>query len=440
MPPVTVHKSMARSLLLLPLLLLLLQAAHCLPPSAVQDSDTAEASYALGERLLARAHAGGMLAGMPAASNSGSSSSGSSSSSSGSNSGATGDADSRAGDYEKAADYFFAAMLRRQPGASFEIEGVFMKLALCYRGVGKPEGLYLRIGQGYIKQGDLLLARQMGASALEINPASAPAHLLLAASYAADQGDKYSSEGDTQARLGHLQTAEQLAPRDWEVTSQIGNVLWEMRKYAPAAAYFTRSYQLNASFIEARAYAIYTRSSICDWGRGGAQYDEDMRTLVLLMRYEERVAENATKAAIARARGSGDNDTDISNSDSSTTSTTTSSTSTTNSTRSSSSSSSSSSSGSKDRYYPPAVQASVVQPHMALGFDIPADLKLQAARSHARYLCWYMCWYMLVYCGICWYMCWYIGIYVGIYVGILWYMLVYIVVYVGICWYMCWYM
>ncbi|CAM9113709.1 unnamed protein product, partial [Ectocarpus fasciculatus] len=78
--------------------------------------------------------------------------------------------------------------------------------------------------------------------------------------------------------------------------------------------------------------AAYTRSSICDWGPRGQRYDEDMRALVLAVRHEEALRSNTSRGGGDTAAGAG---------------------------------------------------SSVVQPHMALGFDMPADLKLAAAASHA---------------------------------------------------------
>ena len=111
--------------------------------------------------------------------------------------------------------------------------------------------------------------------------------------------------------------------------SDIGNTMWGMNLFDAAAQYFSRSYALNSSYLHGLAFAAYTRSSICDWGLRGERYDEDMRALVLAVRHEEAMRNNSSSDSTAK------------------------------------------------------VDPSVVQPHMALGFDMPADLKLSAAASHA---------------------------------------------------------
>ena len=91
--------------------------------------------------------------------------------------------------------------------------------------------------------------------------------------------------------------------------------------------YLENAYQLDPTLLEAAANAIYLRFSVCNWGYKGEQYRKDIATLTSIVRKE------MTTSFL---------DIDSIN------------------------------------------QASVVHPHMALGYAINPDLKLAISRSHAR--------------------------------------------------------
>ena len=89
--------------------------------------------------------------------------------------------------FQEAADYYYMCLLKIQPNSINTLDQIFMQLVTSYREMGYPEGIFLRIGKDYVRQGNLLLARNMATTALKLNRSNSDAHLLLAFTYDTDK-------------------------------------------------------------------------------------------------------------------------------------------------------------------------------------------------------------------------------------------------------------
>lgn len=127
-------------------------------------------------------------------------------------------------------------------------------------------------------------------------------------------------------KLDYLKTAHEIDPKNARVNHMLGHYFFELKQFKGALNHFDLAFKLDEKLVEAAASAIYLRFSICNWGKNGIQYRNDIKSLT----------------DIAKAE--------------------------------------------RDRLllYNKSQEVSVIHPHMALGYAINSEHKLAISKSYAE--------------------------------------------------------
>jgi len=130
--------------------------------------------------------------------------------------------------------------------------------------------LQVKLGRGYMEQGDLEIAMEKLQRALQLDPRSVDAHTLLAV--------LNERIGRRERAEGFYRKAERLAPDNGEVNNNLGAFLCGSGNYREADAYFVKA--LADPFYRSPAAAL-TNAGVCAGKAGDAVKAEDYFRRVL---------------------------------------------------------------------------------------------------------------------------------------------------------------
>lgn len=139
--------------------------------------------------------------------------------------------------------------------------------------------LQVKLGRGYLEQGDLEIAMEKLQRALQLDPRSVDAHTLLAV--------LNERIGRREQADGFYRKAERLAPDNGEVNNNLGAFLCGGGRYQEADAYFVKA--LADPFYRSPATAL-TNAGVCAVKAGNAVRAEDYFRRVLAIQPDSATA------------------------------------------------------------------------------------------------------------------------------------------------------
>jgi predicted O-linked N-acetylglucosamine transferase (SPINDLY family) len=107
----------------------------------------------------------------------------------------------------------------------------------------------------------------------QLNPRNIVAILRLA------EGVNSDTEDGKKKKLDYLKIAHEIDPKNARVNHMLGHFFFELKQFIGAQEHFDLAFKLDEKLVEAAASAIYLRFSICNWGKNGTQYRNDVKSL-----------------------------------------------------------------------------------------------------------------------------------------------------------------
>lgn len=93
------------------------------------------------------------------------------------------------------------------------------------------------------------------------------------------EGISSDTEDGKKKKLDYLKTAFEIDPKNARVNHMLGHFFFELKQFKGALEHFDLAFKLDEKLVEAAASAIYLRFSICNWGKNGTQYRNDIKSL-----------------------------------------------------------------------------------------------------------------------------------------------------------------
>lgn len=93
---------------------------------------------------------------------------------------------------------------------------------------------------------------------------------------------QYMDSGDEtgkRVKYEYLRTALDIDPNNSMVNHLMGHFHFDKRNWLKSIQFLDRAYNLDNRALEAATSAIYIRFTICQWGRNGSQYRDDLKFL-----------------------------------------------------------------------------------------------------------------------------------------------------------------
>ena len=79
-----------------------------------------------------------------------------------------------------------------------------------------------------------------------------------------------------------------------EILTTLGNLYFELSEFEQSLKMFKTAYTINPNNVESFSSAVYLRTRVCDWGRNGYYYKRDMKRLESIVKSEMKACNYIT--------------------------------------------------------------------------------------------------------------------------------------------------
>jgi predicted O-linked N-acetylglucosamine transferase (SPINDLY family) len=100
------------------------------------------------------------------------------------------------------------------------------------------------------------------------------------------EGVNSDTEDGKKKKLDYLKIAHDIDPKNAKINHMLGHFFFEVKQFKGAQEHFDLAFKLDEKLVEAAASAIYLRFSICNWGKNGTQYKNDIKSLTDIAKAE----------------------------------------------------------------------------------------------------------------------------------------------------------